>query len=94
MVYGTLGPEAACTSGTPDFFTAILLPLLNKETSRLSVIGATFQGAASLGCAVTGLPPLLSPRAGAPPPLDLPRVSPVHASLLLAVGQVLLRLLA
>lgn len=69
-VCGPLGPEAACTSGTPDFFTAILVPLLKKETTHLSVISAYLPGASPLGRAVAGgCTPLLSPWAGAFPTL-------------------------
>lgn len=80
----TLGPEAACTSGTPDFFTAILLPLLNKETSRLCYWCLPSRSCSPWAVQSRGLPPPpLTPGWGVSHP-DLPRVPPVHASLLLA----------
>ena len=82
--------------GPPDFFTAILVPLLKKETTRLSVIGAYLPGAFPLGRAVTGgCPPLLSPRAGAFPTLTfLEFLQCIHMPPCSWLpGQVLLRLL-
>lgn len=56
--------------GPPDFFTAIVVPLLKKGTTCLSVIGAYLRGASPLGRAVMrGYTPLLSPWARAFPTL-------------------------
>ena len=63
--------------GPPDFFIAILVPLLEKETTRLNVIGAYLPGASPLGRAVAGLHPTPLTLGWSVSHPDLPQVPPV-----------------